>query len=101
MLTDNEIKNQIDESTRWKLEKITSIIKHADEIKNDPEKEERLKHQFCVTCFYRVSIAGQRFTSTKCVSCNNDMIFSSTNVDKICSDCSKKYNACKKCMATI
>lgn len=101
MLSEDEIKKEMASATRMKSERIKSILRSADEVTNDPKKEERLKEQLCVSCFYRVSIAGQRFTYRNCMICESEMQFSSTKVDKICQKCANEINACKHCMAEI
>lgn len=101
MLNEKQIKDEIEKGTMYKADKIKSILKLADQVTNDPQKESRMKQQLCVTCYYRIQIAGQRFTYRDCNICETKMEFSSTAVDKICQKCAINHSICKKCMAEI
>jgi len=101
MVNEKDIKELMTYETESKKNKIKSIIGQAQKIIEDPNKEERLKKQFCVTCFYRSTMAGQKMTYKNCLSCDKEIVFGNTNVDKVCDDCATKYSACKKCLAEI
>lgn len=68
---------------------------------NDPDKEDRLKDQNCVCCYYIPTIAGQGFTDSNCANCDTKMTFSTTSTDKLCETCATKFDACKHCGADI
>lgn len=68
---------------------------------NDPEREQRLKSQNCVCCYYISVMAGQGFTSSKCNNCNVEMMFSTTSTDRLCESCAKEFKVCKHCGADL
>lgn len=74
-------------------------VKHALEFLADARKEKRQAACECKTCFYFRSgrIGGAAMTSANCGVCNKDMMFGSTNVDKICKGCGAKHQLCVRC----
>lgn len=42
-------------------------------------------------------MSGQAFTAFKCEKCGEMNMHYNTNVPKICSKCSEKYNICERC----
>lgn len=80
------------------------VIEHENitrKLVNDPEREQRLKEQECVCCYYISIMAGQGFTQSNCYSCDKLMQFSTTSQDELCSECAIKFKVCKHCGADI
>jgi len=80
-----------------------SILERADNLKNDPEKKERLEQNLCTTCHYvnNTRVGGATMTTVACGICETDTTFSNTCVDVICPDCADKNNLCKHCGADM
>ena len=77
--------------------------KRISDAENDVDRAERLGKGLCIFCYYLVPdrIGGCAITSTECGICDNEITFGSTNVDKICPECSKENGLCKHCGADI
>jgi hypothetical protein len=88
---------QMTMATRIANDKVNSLLKRANEIENDSRKEERIKKQYCKSCFYQSGMAGQAFTNRECMCCGENQIYSSTSTDALCIDCAKEHNLCKHC----
>lgn len=84
-------------ATRLANERVGEILKIANEIKKDLRKEERIKKQYCKSCFYRTVMAGQAFTHRECMCCGEDQIYASTSTDALCLECAKEQGLCKRC----
>lgn len=82
---------------------IENTIKRAENLKNDPQKEDRLSRHLCRSCFYIYNsrIGGAAITETECGLCSTKMIFSSTAVNIICSDCAENKKLCVQCGGKI
>jgi hypothetical protein len=78
-------------------------IQHALEFMADFNKEKRLKKRECKTCFYFRSgrIGGAAMTTVKCGVCEEDMMFGSTCIDKLCGKCSDENELCVFCGGDI
>lgn len=90
-------KSDIEFATRMKQYKIKDARKLINNIDNDPDKERRTSLQECKVCYYVSSLAGQAFTNSNCKFCDDEMMFSNTNVDKLCQRCAIMLEACKHC----
>jgi hypothetical protein len=65
---------------------------------NDTNKKNRKKDQICRCCYYIIGkIAGQAFTTSKCVKCGKEMVFPSTYIDTLCLECAAETKSCKHC----
>ena len=53
----------------------------------------------CIRCKIEQAgmVGGQAFTAFKCEKCGEMSMHYNTNVPKICSKCSEKYNICERC----
>ena len=53
----------------------------------------------CIRCKIEQAggMSGQAFTAFKCEKCGEMNMHYNTNVPKICSKCSEKYNICERC----
>jgi hypothetical protein len=98
-----ELLEKIQDESYWKNKSTLKFIERAHKAENDSERKNRLKSNLCKYCYYlRGSvIAGQAITTSPCKICTEEMIFSSTDTDKICTGCAKKHKICKQCMADI
>jgi hypothetical protein len=77
-------------------------IELAENLRTDPRREERLKEQKCVACFYALPrFAGQAFTSVPCADCGTVLTFSSTHTHALCQACASKHSLCVECMSDI
>lgn len=76
-------------------------LEYAKKLISDPEKDQRLKDQLCVSCKYTARVGGSMVTHSECAICSKDMVFSSTAVDFLCQECAKKNYLCKCCGADI
>jgi len=72
-------------------------IRLAYAAQKDIERKNRLKSNLCIHCFYLMGAvwAGAAMTKTNCSICGKELIFGSTEIDKICTDCAKKHRLCK------
>jgi hypothetical protein len=77
------------------------ILNRAKTLQEDAEKKKRLATGECVVCFYSSRIGGSAITESSCQNCKKEMIFGSTCIDKLCSECAGKENLCKYCGADI
>jgi len=83
--------------THMQKDRLESYKKFFD----DPDKLKRLEEQECVICYYNSKFGGAAMTDSNCGLCETKMNFGSTNVDKLCTDCSKMHELCKHCGADI
>ena len=67
----------------------------------DADKTQRLSEQECIVCFYNTKIGGAAMTDSPCGLCEVTMHFGSTNVDRLCTNCSINHRLCKHCGADI
>jgi len=81
--------------------RIRSAKIFADQLKTDPEQEQRQKKQECVLCYYTISIAGQGFTNYTCLGCKGVFSHSNTHVPALCFECAKKSDLCVQCGAEL
>lgn len=73
------------------------LVKRAEKVANDTEKEARLNAQLCKACHYFERIGGQAFTMRPCMSCGSEEKYSSTVTDVLCKSCAKEGDLCKRC----
>lgn len=76
-------------------------IANAAKMVNDIYREERLQTQECQSCYYNPKIGGCAMTKRNCSACNTEMLFGSTNTDKLCLQCAKGRGVCKHCGADL
>ena len=93
----------IERSNENAKEVIDNITQRAENLKNDPDCEQRLKEHLCKACFYvrKGGMAGTAFTDRPCGICDKVMTFSSTATDAICPSCAEDNGLCKKCGADM
>jgi len=94
---------EISEITLRAKETYSSTLKENLVLITDAYKEDRLKSQGCLVCYY---IHGERFggaamTHSKCSMCNKSLTFGTTCVDEVCSDCAALFGLCKICGGDI
>lgn len=77
--------------------KIKEIKKLADQIENDPNKVERNDQQICKVCFYHKKVALCVMTLYNCGVCDDEILHSNSDVDKLCQRCATMHEACKHC----
>lgn len=83
-------------------ERMTNVIKIAENIQSDCKKEDRLKVHECKPCFYGgKGMAGAAMTSWYCGICEKRGMSGSTHTPKLCTDCAKKHDLCSECGADI
>ena len=102
-LTDKLLLEKIQNETFLKIQETSELISNVKKFENDSDRKNRLKKNLCKSCFYLSGdiIAFAAFTTTTCMSCSKEMTFGSSNTDKLCPDCAKKYGVCKYCLADI
>jgi len=63
----------------------------------------RQENQICKYCSYvnNDRMAFQAFTNTNCSICDKEIIFATSNIDKVCPECAKENNICKHCGAEM
>lgn len=84
-------------STTMAKKRIESTLRLADSLRSDPEKENRIKTQFCLCCYYYTAVAGQALTQRECGICGEDQMYGNTNADALCISCAKENSLCKHC----
>lgn len=96
-------KRYIEQKTRNKNYHMKQTLEFADQLTNDPYKKKRLEKSECLICYYQPygKIGGSAITHSKCECCDKDLIFGSTCVGVLCSDCAKKHKVCKHCGANL
>ena len=77
------------------------VLKWAENIANDPRKEERKASFECAPCFYSQRIGGCAMTQANCRGCGKVTTFPSTNTDELCSSCAAALKLCKHCGADM
>ncbi len=82
---------------------ITSIIKRAEKLQADPDKQKRLDMNLCLCCYYANNprMGGASMTQRPCGLCEQEMRFSSTATDVLCGSCATEQGLCKQCGADI
>ena len=81
---------------------IENIFNQAERLKADPEKKERIEKCLCKFCYYSASgWGGAAMTNRPCGICESDELYSSTNTDTLCKECSSAHDLCKHCGADI
>lgn len=94
------IKNMVWATERSKRY-ISNILDLAMMLKIDHNKKERLNANQCVWCFYGSRIGGAAMSHNKCMSCNKEEMYSSTDTDVLCLPCAKEHKLCKHCGADL
>lgn len=77
--------------------RVADVRQLADDMKNDPRKDERLKRHECRACFYSSRIGGAAMTTRPCMSCGEVVMYSSTATDVLCLECANEHALCKRC----
>lgn len=90
------VSNMLSATERAK-QRVSDMLQLADDLKNDPRKEERLARCECPACFYFSRIGGAAMTRRLCMSCGKIELYGSTNTDALCPDCAKEHSLCKHC----
>ena len=89
----------MNDRTYWNnkhVEKMRAKIKKYD---YDDDKENRIKLCECKYCHYiNINrIVGEAFTTTQCENCGKQMVFSNTDINTYCIECSKELDKCIHC----
>jgi len=88
-------------ATMWAKARFDDTLSRAEAYKNDLDKAERHKACECIVCWKSGRIGGAAMTSAPCPLCDEVIHSGSTNVDRVCLACAKKYKLCKHCAADI
>lgn len=70
----------------------------------DSERNKRLNEAFeCPTCFYIMNdlVAGQSFVNWNCRKCSTQQTWGNTNHPKLCNDCAKRFQLCRRCGGNV
>lgn len=78
-----------------------SYIEHCRKVVDDADRLNRWKVQECQRCYYNGKVGGQMITHSKCKSCEKELQFPSTNVDRLCIECAREQQVCKHCGADM
>lgn len=77
---------------------VTDVLRRASKIKTDADRKFRLIEHECKSCFYiSGKIGGAAMTNSSCGLCGRPMMFGSTCIDAICTECAKEHSLCKHC----
>ena len=78
-------------------------IRQAYDAIHDTKREQRLFDNQCKFCFYihPSRIGGAAMTTTECGVCGKEIMFGSTAVDKICPECAREKELCRRCGAEV
>ena len=81
---------------------VKKLYENLSNFEGDTKKEDRLSKNLCKTCYYLKNdeICLDQVTSLKCKSCGETTL-SFNHLDRICYECQKKYNLCKRCGDTV
>lgn len=93
-----EAKNFQTKMNHMKIEDYRRFISRYD---NDLEKTKRLNERNCKVCYYKSRLALQAFTNTNCGLCDIHMVFSNSDTDTLCENCSIENDVCKHCGGEI
>lgn len=97
-LAPSEMLHQIQSATHRSKTWADNHVKNAVLLLTDGQREEREKEWLCKSCFYLDRpIGGRAITTTNCLACSCEMVFSSTCTDKFCKKCSEDMNVCCRC----
>lgn len=83
--------------TLFSKSRAKSLVDQARLIQEDPKKNERIDASKCVVCYYLTRVGGAAMTYRECMCCTNNMLYSSTATDVLCTECAVKYGLCKCC----
>lgn len=76
-------------------------VTEAAKMVNDVFREKRFNAQECQACFYLSRIGGCAMTPKNCNACGIEVLYSSTNTDKLCHKCAIVRGVCKHCGADM
>ena len=73
-------------------------LKRYELARRDGKHDQRVAMRECRFCFYFAhGMAGQAFTAYTCKGCDAEQMHSNTAVPKLCTECSTKLDACRRC----
>ncbi len=78
-----------------------SRIEQAKKLIEDPNKDDRVRRQKCVPCYYHRGMAGQAFTPYHCEICLTEYSHHNTATPKLCTACAEHNGLCEDCGADI
>jgi len=69
----------------------------------DDDRVRRRAKWACRACHYLVGsvVAGQAFSERACEACREPIRWPNTAVPRLCEDCSKRFNACRRCCGDL
>lgn len=93
------------DDTWWSVRLIRDARKKLEQMADEPQRQRSQREHLgeCHSCFYvRGSrISGQAFTDYECRSCKGTFQHPNTSVPKLCEQCAKESNRCRRCMADL
>ena len=95
------LSQQIASASRRSEQRRQALIRQAEKLIQDPNKETRILANTCIPCFYVPRIAGQAFTSFVCENCDKVCKHSNTNTPYVCEACSAQLGVCRHCLAKV
>ena len=94
-------KSNLISNTERSRARYKAVLDLAEEMKTDTRKEDRLRKQECIACFYSSQIGGCAITNRDCMCCGENQIYGSTATDKLCLRCATEHNLCRHCGGDI
>ena len=96
-------KDYVSSQTHFAKKEVRTSIENHEKLKFDTEREQRLKEQLCPQCYYlnKHRIGGAAMTTRPCGICEKDVLYSSTATDKVCPECAKEHEICKRCASVV
>lgn len=74
----------------------------SENIKNDPDREDRLSKNLCPVCFYRNGeMHMNAFYEKDCDICGFEMKFSTSCTGAVCMYCAGVHEICNRCGADV
>ena len=81
--------------------RLSAVVLHAENLKNDPDHKKRMERQECSYCFYGSRFGGSAMTYQPCMCCGSQQVYSNTSTDVLCKMCAIAGALCKHCGADI
>ncbi len=90
-------------ATEHAKESVADALKKAQDLQQDPSRDQRLKRHECLACYYVFPgrIGGASITKRPCMCCGQEQWYANTCTDVLCLTCAQAKELCKHCGADM
>lgn len=92
-----ELKDRTNRITADMKRYVKERVDIAENLKQDPKKQERLANHKCPLHFYAPLITTQDIRTRACELCRKEISGRSVGGDRFCQECAKRHNLCVVC----